>query len=251
MIFAVGAALFGWLAGGLANWAADTLPGLSDPVPGWEAPAGAMEPGPAAIWVRRGLAPFHYLTLPWYPFLRGVCPHCGVHRAWRAPALEAASILLFIAAWLRVGGRPLNLAITWLYIAFLLAVLVIDFEHRRVLNVMLLPAAGAALAFSFLPGQPGLISALLGAAAGLGLFLIFALISRGHLGAGDVKLAAVLGLMLGFPAVFYALFAGVILGGVAALALLVTRRAGRKSYMAYAPYLSVGALGVLLQLLGH
>jgi len=247
----IGPILLGWLAGGLANWAADALPGLSDSVPGWEERTGDWQQGAAARPVQRWLSPLHCLTLAWYPWRAGRCPHCGRARPWRAPALEAATIVLFLAGWLRVGGQPLNLAITWLYTVFLLAVLVIDFEHRRVLNVMLLPAAVAAFAFSFLAGQPGPISALLGAATGLGLFMIFALISRGHLGAGDVKLAGVLGLMLGFPAVFYALFAGVMLAGLAAVLLLITRRAGRKSYMAYAPYLTLGALGVLLQIWGR
>ena len=70
--------LLGWLAGGLANWAADVLPGrgpgkagggaASDP----EAPPTVPTPG------RHGpIAALHYLTLPWYPFRRGVCPHCG------------------------------------------------------------------------------------------------------------------------------------------------------------------------------
>ena len=78
-----------------------------------------------------------------------------------------------------------------------------------------------------------------------GVFLI-ALIGRGKLGAGDVKLAGVIGLMLGFPAAITALVIGIFLGGAAAIILLLTRRAGRKSSFAYAPYLALGALVMLL-----
>ena len=95
--------LLGWLAGGLANWAADVLPGrgpgkagggaASDP----EAPPTVPTPG------RHGpIAALHYLTLPWFPFRRGVCPHCGERRPLRAPLLEAATIVAFALAWLLI-----------------------------------------------------------------------------------------------------------------------------------------------------
>ena len=88
--------------------------------------------------------------------------------------------------------------------------------------------------------------ALLGGALGFGIFLLLALIGRGAMGLGDVKLAGVIGLMTGYPLVVAALALGIVLGGVAAIALLVTRRAGRKGTMAYAPYLALGTIVVLL-----
>ena len=243
--------LAGWLVGGAANWAADVLPGRG----GDEAATGAAPPVQA-----RGLrVVLHYLTLPWYPFRRGVCPHCGERRPLRAPLLEAATIGTFALAWLLAlrtfGVFPGSwfltpdawyLITTCLYAAFLLAVLVIDFEHRRVLNIMLAPAAVVTLLFSLLPGAPDPLQALLGGALGFGVFLLLALIGRGKMGAGDVKLAGVIGLMTGYPAVIPALVFGVLLGGVGAIILLITRRAGRKGTMAYAPYLALGTIIVLL-----
>jgi leader peptidase (prepilin peptidase)/N-methyltransferase len=61
------------------------------------------------------------------------------------------------------------------------------------------------------------------------------------LGPGDVRLAAALGAVLGTPNVLLALAAGILAGGVAALFLLATGRAGRRDRMAYAPYLALGA----------
>jgi prepilin signal peptidase PulO-like enzyme (type II secretory pathway) len=214
------AAILGWLAGAGANWAADVLPGLRDE---------AQPQIAASFW-----------------------PHLlqGRPRWPRVPALQIATAVLFVLAVWRLGGRTAPLLAAWLYIPFLLAVLVIDLEHRRVLNVMLAPAAPVVVLLSLLPGMPGLVPSLLGGAAGLGLFVIVFFISRGKMGAGDVKLAGLIGLMLGYPAALNALVWGIILGGVAALLLLVTRKVGRKSYMAYAPYLSAGALIVLLRLWG-
>jgi prepilin signal peptidase PulO-like enzyme (type II secretory pathway) len=89
-------------------------------------------------------------------------------------------------------------------------------------------------------------SALLGGGAAFLAFLVIYLIGRGRMmGAGDVKLAGVIGLMTGYPLVWSALAAGIVLGGVAAIFLIVRCRAAAKSYMAYGPYLAMGALLVL------
>ncbi len=227
--------LTGWLAGGAVNWTADTLPDYSLQA------------------IRSGQAPFafrHYITLWWRPWRGGVCPHCGEKRSWRAPLVEVTAMGLFLLAWRSFGEDPLALAILWFYAAFLLAVLVIDLEQRRVLNVMLLPGAILALGFSLLPGTPSLGHALLGGLIGFGFFLLIALVGRGAMGAGDVKLAGLIGMMTGFPNVISALVIGIVFGGIAALALLISRRATRKSTMAYAPYLALGALLTLWSMLG-
>ncbi len=256
--------LLGWLAGGAANWAAGALPARGAATADLQRMGEAPEPESSATHATppdvqpagnaRSASPpsrlpdaaLHCLTLPWYPFRRGVCPHCGELRSIRAPLLEAGTILTFLLAWWRFHADPLRLAVVCLYIVFLLTVLVIDFEHRRVLNIMLAPAAAVALLVSFLPGVPDPLQALLGGALGFGIFLLLGLLIRGAMGAGDIKLAGVIGLMMGYPLIISALIVGVGLGGVAAAILLVARRAGRKSTMAYAPYLAVGAIVVLL-----
>jgi leader peptidase (prepilin peptidase) / N-methyltransferase len=233
-------ALLGWLAGGAANWAADELPSYGAP----NASGDQARTRPRRYRVPD--AALHYLTLPWYLFRGGTCPHCGEWRPSRAPLLEGATIIAFGLAWWRFAATPLHLAVVCLYVVFLLAVLVIDFEHRRVLNMMLAPAALFALLVSLLPSPPSLPQALLGGAAGFSIFLLLGLISRGGMGAGDIKLAGVIGLMTGYPLIISALFLGVVLGGAAALILLITRRVGRKGTLAYAPYLAAGAIIVLL-----
>jgi leader peptidase (prepilin peptidase)/N-methyltransferase len=121
---------------------------------------------------------------------------------------------------------------------------------------MLGPAAGAALLLAALRSLaglqvgPSLPSALLGGAAGLVGFFLIALLGRGKMGMGDVKLAGVIGLATGWPGVLYALVFGIVAGGLGAVLLILAGRAGRKSYIAYAPYLSLGALAVLWPALG-
>jgi leader peptidase (prepilin peptidase) / N-methyltransferase len=225
--------LVAWLAGAAANWAADVLPSLGKASP---------VAGQAGGWL-------YYLSAGAW---RHATAGAEARRAWRGRLLHTGMVAAFLYAGWRLQGHAFLLAIAWAYSAFLLTVLVIDFEHRRVLNVMLAPAAVAALLLSSVPGMPGISAALLGGALGLGVFGLLGIAGRGRLmGAGDVKLAGLIGLMLGYPAVTTALLAGTMLGGLAAVGLLVTRRAGRKSYMAYAPYLALGAIIILPRLLGE
>ncbi len=127
------------------------------------------------------------------------------------------------------------------YCSFLLLIAVIDLRYQLVLNVLIYPAAVAALLLRFVPPGENALTTLLGGAVGLTFFSLVALLRRGGMGAGDVKLAALIGLMVGFPQVVWALTLGILAGGVAALFLLLTQLKELKSYMPYAPFLCLGA----------
>ena len=79
-------------AGGAANWAADVLPGRG---------ANTDRPYCKAL---------HYWTILWYPFRKGLCPHCAQPRPRRAPLLEVAVIIAFGVTWWRFAADPLHLA---------------------------------------------------------------------------------------------------------------------------------------------
>ena len=166
-----------------------------------------------------------------------------------------ALLALFTLLAFHNYADPARLFVSWCYVWFLTTVLVIDLETRRVLNIMLLPAALFAVAAGLWLGQPTPASMLAGAAAGFGLFWCLYFLGRvkygrGALGFGDVKLVAVIGLMTGYPNVLNALVIGAALGGAAAVILLLTRRAGWKSTTAYAPYLAAGAMLALWHTFG-
>ncbi len=217
----------GWLLGGLGNWAADALPK-------WRAPAGQ----PAAPLAPPGLQ-------HWTALVTSAC--------WRSQPRQPLLLLATMAVCVGCAFLSSNttaFVLGCLYAAFLLSVLVIDLEQRRVLNVMLGPAAAFALAASLLAPTPTLPMALLGGALGFGIFLLIGILGRGALGAGDIKLMGVVGLMAGYPGILTATVLGTVLGGLAALVLLLSRRATRKSTFAYAPYLAIGGIAVLIMTLG-
>ncbi|MFC2029557.1 prepilin peptidase [Chloroflexota bacterium] len=133
--------------------------------------------------------------------------------------------------------------------ALLVTITLVDLRVRRIPNTLVLALLGLGLVQVIWLGQPPL-AALLGLLVGGGLLLLIALAGRGAMGAGDVKFAGALGVVLGYPLILHGLFAGILAGGLAALVLLVTRRVGRKDYIAYGPYLALGAWLVWTRSLG-
>lgn len=181
---------------------------------------------------------------------RGRCRYCGQAISLRFPLVEAATGVLFALAYLRFGfGR--DLLVVSLYLAVLVVVFVIDQRHRLILNVVTYPMAAVALALAAIPPGPGPDRALSGALVYGGFFVLLyavaALLYRrpDALGMGDVKLAVVIGLMTGLPLAVVAMLLGVLLGALAALAVLAGGRSARAA-MPYGTALSVGAMLALL-----
>jgi len=134
--------------------------------------------------------------------------------------------------------------------AVLVVITLVDLEVRRIPNALSLALMLWTLVQVLWLGRPTLAAAALGMLVGGALFVLIALVERGAMGPGDVKLAAALGALLAYPLILHALFWGVLAAAGAALVLLVTRRAGRKDTMAYSPYLALGGWVVWMGSLG-
>ncbi len=170
-------------------------------------------------------------------------------RPWQVAGPVVASAALFgLFAW-RFGPQPV-LLIKSLWVAVLVQVIFFDAEHRLILDRVVAPAAALALVLSPVTPGLGLLPALIGG-LGAGLaFLALALLGAWlfkaeAMGLGDVKLAALLGLLLGRETVT-AVSIGVILAGGVALTLVLLRRRGMRDSIPYGPFLATGALAALL-----
>ncbi|MGI8825170.1 MAG: prepilin peptidase [Chloroflexota bacterium] len=180
-----------------------------------------------------------------FPSAWVLIPIWGIRaEGWRPRSslgIELSTGIVFAALAAHYGPN-IQLLLSSAYSAVFISVAYIDIDHRLVLNRLSYPAALLAIPSAMLWPGFGVRSALLGAAVGGVVFLVLQAAGRGALGTGDTKLAIVIGAIRGFPAVFDALLLGMLFGGVAALILLVVFRRGRKQYIAYAPYLSAGAI---------
>ena len=192
-----------------------------------------------------------------YIWLKGHCRYCGARIPLRSPIVEFATAAIFaFLAW--HYGLSLELAFAVVYAGIFIVIFAIDLERELILNIVVFPAMILAFAFSFFwggfeelwPGVgPGFVlSALLGGAVGFVLMLLPYLLTRGRgMGYGDVKLAAFIGLMSGFPLVVVALLVGIIAGGLVAVFLLLSRMVkSRKAAIPYGPFLAAGAMVALI-----
>jgi leader peptidase (prepilin peptidase) / N-methyltransferase len=131
-------------------------------------------------------------------------------------------------------------------LALLLVLTATDLEQRRLPHLLLDPLI--LVAAVFVPFNPGIepLMALIGAAVAVAFLGALALLVRGGLALGDLYLVAPIGLMLGWPAIFTALFAAAFLSAATSIALLALRRVGLRSYIPFGPFLVAGAVVALL-----
>jgi leader peptidase (prepilin peptidase) / N-methyltransferase len=228
-------AAFGAVIGSFLNVIADRLPdGKSIVYPASHCPACGHH-----------LAPKDLFPVASYVLLRGRCRYCRAKIPVRVVIIEAATALIFALSFL-IYGLTFETAVTIFYFSLFLLLMVIDLEHTIIPNKIVYPTAVVALAISAFTPKIGIVSALIGGAAGLLIFLVIAIVSRGGMGLGDVKMAALIGFATGFPLVLVGLLMSVIMGGVIAILLLVLRIRKLKEGIPFAPYLSLGTMATLL-----
>jgi leader peptidase (prepilin peptidase)/N-methyltransferase len=165
---------------------------------------------------------------------------------WRTVALAIVSGVAAAGVVAR-SGLPWWATVAYLGLLGLLLVLTAtDLEQRRLPHVVLDPLI--LLAAVFVPFNPAVdpLMALIGAGAAVAFLGTLALVVRGGLALGDLYLVAPIGLMLGWPVIFTALFAAAFLAAGASLVLLAGRRVGMRSYIPFGPFLVGGAVFALL-----
>jgi len=166
--------------------------------------------------------------------------------------VELATALIFALLYWHYRLSP-ELGVMAFYACLFITIFVIDLEHGLILNKVVYPGMVVALLLALYPWpwlaeSMGLrvANAALGGAIGFGIFLLIAIVSRGGMGWGDVKLAALIGLATGFPLVFLAIIMGAILGGIVAVALVIAKRRKRRETIPFGPFLALAAMITLL-----
>lgn len=159
--------------------------------------------------------------------------------------------LLFLLLTVYVGRACITVtppALFYLVIAIvcLSIITATDFEQYVIFDVMLVPFAATGILYTIHMGLP--ITGHIAASLGGGLvFLLLAIVTKGAIGGGDIKLIAAMGLWLGIRPLLSVIVYGFIAGGVAAFMLLLTKQKSRHSYFAYGPYFALSGLGILLK----
>jgi len=218
-------------------------------------PAGLslLRPGSACPSCGHAVRPYDNIpVLSWF-LLRGRCRDCATPIPRRYPLVEAVTAALFLAAGLRLGWSS-YLPAALVLAAAGVALFLIDLEHQRLPFAITGFTAGAtvvALAFdAAMRGSGHFLPALFSSAVWLAVYGGIWLVTKGRgMGLGDVALAPVLGLTLGWlgwgPSLV-GLLGGFLIGASVGVVMLVAGRAGRRSQIPHGPFMLVGAaLGLL------
>jgi len=122
----------------------------------------------------------------------------------------------------------------------LVAVFFIDLDHQIVPNAITYPGIVAGLLLAIPQGR--LVPSVVVAASAGALFLLIAVVSHGGMGGGDIKLAAMMGALLSWPATAVALLLAFVMGATAGVLLIAVKRRSRKDPIPFGPSLAAGAV---------
>lgn len=185
------------------------------------------------------IRPWDNIPVVSYLLLRGRCRACGAPISPRYVIVELVTGGLMAGLVWRFGVSVTALRYGVLAFA-LLVVFFTDLEHQIIPNAVTYPGIVTGIILSAASGQ--LASSVTAAAAAGAVFLVLSIVSRGGMGGGDIKLAAMIGAFLGTPAVIVALFLAVALGAAAGLVLLALRLRSRKDMIPFGPAMAMGAI---------
>lgn len=257
VVISVLAALLGWLVGGIVNVLADDLPPIGDE----EGIGSVRRPHCRHCGAERSWP--HALALVRLITARR-CAACGQAEGWRPVIVEVGFALVFAALTFWAQGSVITFLIGAAVVTVYGLICVIDIEHRlilwRTVWVSALVLVAIALIRPDLGWEKSLLGGLIGFVLVFGLFLLGQLYGRwvAHrrgepldevaFGGGDVNLAALVGLTVGWPGVLVALFIGIAIGGVFAIGLIAVQllrgRYDPHQPIAYGPFLASGALAL-------
>ncbi|HRW13386.1 MAG TPA: prepilin peptidase [Syntrophomonas sp.] len=200
-------------------------------------------PGSHCAQCGHGLKPLDLVPVVSYLLLRGRCRYCGTKISLRYPLVELLTAFSFLLVYLQYG-YSVQTAAGCVLVAMLVVVTFTDIDEGIIPDVITYPGMLIGLAFSFF--TIGIKSALFGM-LGFGLvFFLIALLSRGGMGGGDVKLVAVIGAFVGPLHSVLVFILSSLAGGLWAIGLLLFRGAGRKTEVRFGPFLALAALLVFL-----
>ena len=219
-------------------------------------------------------------TLRWYDLipllsfliLRGKCRYCGKPISIQYPVVELATGFLFVLifkmsifaqdSWILLLAQDDQMLNIWSILdlfylliisCFLIVIFVYDLKHYIILDKVIYPAIGIALVYQIITQVclllswagafqiDSLFNTLFAAVLAAGFFFAIVAISKGKwMGAGDIKLGFLMGLILGYPQILTGLFLAFLFGAIIGTGLITLKKKTLKSEVPFGPFLVTG-----------
>lgn len=177
-----------------------------------------------------------------FVILKGKCSECGEPISWYYSLVELFTAIIFVILFLKF-----NLTSTFFVYVFLFSVLLIlsgiDIRFGVIPDIISIPGIIMGVVLSLFLNHIDIINSLLGLAAGGGVLLLIAYISKGGMGGGDVKMMAMIGAFVGWKISLLSIFLGAFIGAVnGVILILINKDKNIKSALPFGPYLSFATL---------
>ena len=176
--------------------------------------------------------------------LRGHCRDCGSRISARYPLVEIVTGIAFALAFARFG-LSWELLIAWFFIAAMVAVAFIDYDHMIIPTRIVLPGALVGLMASVALHPQHWWVYLAGSLGAAAFMFALAMIWPGGMGPGDIRMALFMGAVLG-KYVILALFLAFLFGGLVGGYLVLSKKRSRKDKIPFGPYLALGSVLAVL-----
>ncbi len=206
----------------------------------------------------RSYCPFCKHTLSWqdlipvlsFLFLKGKCRYCQKKISIQYPLVELSAGILFLFIYL-ISRGPSSVIFNWMVSSFLIIIFIYDFKHYIIPDKVIWPAIIIAGIFNFQFSIFNEFSifkfSILSAISAAAFFLLIVLVSRGKwMGVGDIKLAFLMGLFLGWPNILVALLSAFFIGAIIGTGLIVAGRKKLSSEVPFGPFLITGTFLAML-----
>lgn len=214
-----------------------------------------IRPSSACPSCNTPIKPWDNIPILSYILLRGRCRKCGERISLRYPAVELLNGLFYIAV-LNYFGLGWHLPFIFAFVSAMIVITFIDLDFQIIPDVITLPGIVIGLlSSSFLLPDPfsiqhsdfrltvvGFKSSLIGFLLGGGLYYLIAVLSRGGMGGGDIKMMAMVGAFIGWKAVLLTTLIGSLTGSIVGIFLMAFKGKGRKTKIPFGPFLALGAI---------
>lgn len=178
-----------------------------------------------------------------YIFLKGKCRSCGEKISIQYPLIELLNGILYLLVYMKYG-ISINTLQYMALVSFMIVIGIIDFKTKFVFTSTTITTGIFGVIFCIVNGilnKKIPLNNIYGMLLGAILIGLIVFITHG-MGEGDIEIAAVSGLMLGFKACIFMLFTAFIIGGIGGVIVLIRRKKGLKDEMPFGPCLAIGTI---------
>jgi len=195
------------------------------------------------------IKPYDNIPFLSYILLGGKCRECKAGISFRYPLVELLNAALFVFVVWRFGFAW-HTIIYGILCSALVVITFIDLDFQIIPDAITLPGILIGIvAGSLLMPDPfirysllGFKASVIGLLTGGGLFYAIAILSRGGMGGGDIKMMAMVGALMGWKSVLLTIFLGSLTGAVFGIFLMISQGKGRKTKIPFGPFLALGTV---------